>query len=248
MLLPFITSAFLLWLFIRFAHKKRFIISFTPFGQFNWRKFFFSFGIWFAISIFVEFLSYLYNPSNYEFHYAGASFWILVLISVCLLPIQTGYEELLFRSYLMQGIGIRFHYRIIPFLITSVLFGLLHIANPEVKEYGYITMLSYVGIGLLLGLITLLSDSLELALGLHAANNIFSATLVGFKSSALTTDTLFYAKELKVDWASNLTLLAVMIVYFLIVRWKYKLLPIPTLWQRFEKPQAPSALDELLQG
>lgn len=236
MMLPFVMGFLLLWVFIRFVHKKRFIVSLTAFDRFDWKKVWFAFGLWMLFSVVIEVVSYIINPSNYVFNYSGSSFWMLLVISLTLLPIQTSLEELLFRSYLMQGIGMIKPYRMIPFVVTSVAFGLMHIANPEVGEYGYVTLISYIGIGLLLGLLTILSDSMEFALGLHAANNIYSAVFVGFKSSALPTETLFYTKEVKMDLTANLLFIGVLIVFYWIVNKRYQLLPINALWQRFDTP------------
>jgi membrane protease YdiL (CAAX protease family) len=182
----------------------------------------------------IDATSYLQDPSNYEFNAPGASFWMLVLISLFLIPIQTSFEELLFRSYMLQGLGMWKPYRIIPFLVTSILFGLMHIMNPEVGEYGYIVMSHYIGTGLLLGALVMLSDSMEFSLGMHAANNIYGSVLVGFKSSALTTDSLFYCKEMKVDIPTTLFSLLLMFIYGVIIWKKYKLKPISYLFSKVE--------------
>ena len=63
-------------------------------------------------------------------------------------------------------------YYISSFWFTS------YIANPEVDKLGPIIMVYYIGTGLFLGIITLMDDGLELALGFHAANNLFTALLV----------------------------------------------------------------------
>ena len=65
-----------------------------------------------------------------------------------------------------------------PLIITSVIFGMLHIANPEVEKLGYVLMIYYIGTGFFLGIMTLMDEGLELALGFHAANNLFTALLV----------------------------------------------------------------------
>lgn len=65
-----------------------------------------------------------------------------------------------------------------PILITSVIFGGLHIANPEVGKLGYSIMIYYIGTGLFWGIMTIMDEGLELALGFHAANNLFTALLV----------------------------------------------------------------------
>lgn len=49
---------------------------------------------------------------------------------------QIGFEEYLFRGYLMQQIGIIAKNRWFPLLLTSTLFGLFHSANPEVAKMG----------------------------------------------------------------------------------------------------------------
>jgi len=147
-----------------------------------------------------ELVSYFMDPGNYAFHFDGSKFFILVLISLLILPIQTSFEEFLMRGYLMQGIGLAAGNRWIPLIVTSTIFGLLHIFNPEVQEYGVgIMMVNYIQIGLMLGIITLMDDSLELALGVHAANNIYGATMVTFSASALKTPALFTMQELNIN-------------------------------------------------
>jgi membrane protease YdiL (CAAX protease family) len=107
------------------------------------------------------------------------------------IPLQTSFEEYLFRGYLLQGIGAKFKSRVIPLIITSIIFGLLHIANPEVGKLGYVVMVYYIGTGLFLGIITLLDEGLELALGFHAANNLVGALLVTADWTAFQTNSLF---------------------------------------------------------
>ena len=72
----------------------------------------------------------------------------------------------------MQQIGIITRNRWLPLVITSVFFGLFHSTNPEVAEMGFSVMIFYIGTGLLLGIMTLMDDGLELALGFHLGNNL----------------------------------------------------------------------------
>tara|TARA_R110002033_G_scaffold38470_1_gene77858 strand:- start:72 stop:1238 length:1167 start_codon:yes stop_codon:yes gene_type:complete len=74
-----------------------------------------------------------------------------------------------------------------PLIITSVIFGMLHIANPEVEKLGYVIMIYYIGTGFFLGIITLMDEGMELALGFHAANNLFTALLVTADWTAFQT-------------------------------------------------------------
>lgn len=91
----------------------------------------------------------------------------------------------------MQQIGIVAKNRWFPLLITSIIFGLLHTANPEVAELGFGVMVFYIGTGLLLGIMTLMDDSVELALGFHLGNNLMASILITSEFSALQTDALF---------------------------------------------------------
>ena len=98
-------------------------------------------------------------------------------------------------GYLMQGIGLVTKRRIYPLLITSFMFGIIHIGNPEVEKMGGIIMIYYIGTGIFLGILTLMDDGLELALGFHAANNLIGALLLTSDWSAFQTDSIFIAKS-----------------------------------------------------
>jgi membrane protease YdiL (CAAX protease family) len=91
----------------------------------------------------------------------------------------------------MQQIGIVVRNRWFPLLFTSIVFGLLHTANPEVAEMGFGVMIFYIGTGLLLGVMTLMDEGMELALGFHFGNNLMVSLLLTSEFSALQTDALF---------------------------------------------------------
>jgi hypothetical protein len=107
-----------------------------------------------------------------------------------MIPIQTSVEELVFRGYLMQGFANLLYNKWFPLVMTSIIFGVMHIANPEVQKLGYITMVYYIGTGLFLGIITLMDDGMELSLGFHAANNLVGALLVTTDWSAFQTHSI----------------------------------------------------------
>jgi len=109
-----------------------------------------------------------------------------------LVPIQTSTEELVVRGYLTQWVG-RYSRSIwLPLILPSLLFMLLHGLNPEVTAYGsLLTLPLYLSTGLLLGWVTLKSGGLEMALGLHAANNIYATLMVTFPNTALPSPALF---------------------------------------------------------
>src|SRR5690606_13877169 len=114
----------------------------------------------------------------------------LALIAVVMVPLQTSFEEYLFRGYLMQGIGVMAGNRWLPLILTSVIFGGLHAFNPEVAKLGNIIMLYYIGTGFLFGIMTLMDEGIELALGFHAGNNLIGALLVTADWTAFQTNSV----------------------------------------------------------
>jgi hypothetical protein len=131
------------------------------------------------------------NPEDFAFNLKLQPFLILCVIAILLIPLQTSFEEYLFRGYLMQGLGVITRTKWFPLLVTSVVFGLLHIANPEVEKLGNIIMVYYIGTGLFLGIVTLMDEGMEIALGFHAANNLFTAVLVTADWTAFQTHSVF---------------------------------------------------------
>jgi membrane protease YdiL (CAAX protease family) len=174
----------------KFLHKQSFLNLTTTRTKIDWKRFWFIFIIWGLFSIGSTFLSYYFAPEEYVFSLNLKPFLILIALVIFLIPLQTSFEEYFFRGYLMQGLGVLFKNRWAPLLLTSVGFGLLHGLNPEIEKLGSVMMIFYIGTGLILGIMTLMDEGLELALGFHAANNMFTALLVTSDWSALQTDAL----------------------------------------------------------
>jgi membrane protease YdiL (CAAX protease family) len=148
--------------------------------------------VWTILTAIFFIVDYCFDPENFVLQLNWGNFVVLILLSLCLIPLQTTVEELVFRGYLPQAIAARTKSRWLAILIPALLFGLLHYGNPEVEEFGFwIMMPNYVFIALMLGLISILDDGIELAIGIHAANNIFLAIFITHPSGAFQTDALF---------------------------------------------------------
>lgn len=192
LILMFIFAMGALWIVVKYFHKKRMIDLVTPDRPVNYKKIFFGFGLWMVLNLILEFVNYVSSPGDYTFRWSGGSFFVLLLIALICLPIQTSFEELFFRGYIMQGLAYFSENKWVAIVGSSVLFGLIHGMNPEIAQYGFWPMQSYyISAGLFLALITILDDGLELALGVHAATNFFGATFLTYQGSVLQTDTLF---------------------------------------------------------
>lgn len=178
---------------IQKIHQKSLLSVITAYPSIRWNQVLFAFAVWSVIFLWMFFTDYLFiSPENYVLNFDAPKFFILLLISITFLPIQATFEEVFFRGYLMQGLALISRNGIFPLVLTSLLFGMAHMSNPEVEKFGAWIMLPYYSLfGLFLGLLALWNNGLELSIGIHAANNILSALLLTSENTVLQTDALF---------------------------------------------------------
>ena len=74
--------------------------------------------------------------------------------------------------------------------MTSVIFGCLHISNPEVEKIGYSILIYYIG-PVFFGILTIIDRGIELALGFHIANNLLISLLLTSSWTAFQTESIF---------------------------------------------------------
>ena len=189
-LIPFAISLLGLWLVITKQLGKPFKTIITIRKKIDRSRILFSFLLWGGVSAAFIIISYFLSPTDFVWNFKPVPFLILFLISVVMIPLQTSAEELFFRGYLMQGFGVVFRNRWLPLITTSIIFGMLHIWNPEIDKLGVNLIWYYIGTGLFLGVITLMDEGLELALGFHAANNLVTALLVTASWTSFQTESL----------------------------------------------------------
>ncbi|QZL01257.1 CPBP family intramembrane metalloprotease [Flavobacterium psychrophilum] len=187
LLFSFLVALYAIYLVLKFLHKQSLLDIITFRKKIDWKRIFFAFSIWGIFQIITTIISYYTAPEDFVLNFKPLQFAILAVIAIVMIPIQTSVEELIFRGYLMQGFGLLAKNRWFPLLMTSLIFGLLHLGNPEVAKMGYITMVYYISTGLFLGILVLMDDGLELSLGFHAANNLFTALLVTSDWTAFQT-------------------------------------------------------------
>ena len=201
MLFMFAVGLVFLLIGIKYIHKRTITSLVTSRKKIDWKRFLFGFLSWGILVLVLSVIGIYLAPENYTFNFNAKPFFILVAISIVFIPLQTSLEELLFRGYFMQGLGTLAKNKWVPLVITSVCFGLLHGANPEVQKLGSILMVFYIGTGFFYGITTLMDEGTELALGLHAANNMIAAFLVTTDWMVFQTDALFIdTSEPSVTW------------------------------------------------
>ncbi len=184
----FLLLGLLLW--IKFVLKQPLVSLTTSRSKIDWKRFWFMFILWGGFLTIVTVISYLLYPEDFIFQFDINKFLPFLFIALIFIPLQTSFEEYFFRGNFFQFLGYKTNSRLIPLVVTSVIFGLMHLSNPEVGAMGLILMIFYIGTGFLLGIFVLMDEGLELSLGFHAANNLIGALLVTSTTSVFQTDSI----------------------------------------------------------
>ena len=208
---PLSFMLFFVLFYNKFIQNNSLRVLTTSRPKIDWSRFFFSFGVWGGITIVTTLISYFTTPEDFVMQFNPEKFAIFLVLAIVLIPLQTSFEEYLFRGHILQGLGLATKTRWVPLLVTSFLFGIMHIANPEVDKMGMIIMFYYIGTGLFLGILTLMDEGLELALGFHAANNLVGALLVTSDWSAFQTHSIL--KDVSVPSANFQIFIPILIIF-----------------------------------
>jgi membrane protease YdiL (CAAX protease family) len=190
LLLPFVFIFAALYVGITRFHKRNFLSVLTSTPHFRWKRFFIAFSLWWGLMLaFVLFEFFMGNELKLNLDIN--KFIPLVIISFLLIPIQTTAEEVLFRGYLAQYLYRKIGSYLHVIITTSAFFALMHAFNPEVATLGYGILSYYFLTGVFLAVMTIMDDGMELSMGYHAANNVFTAIMITNNWQAFQTDAVF---------------------------------------------------------
>jgi hypothetical protein len=190
-----------IFLAIRLIHLRPFRTLITVNVGIAWKRFFQGFMAWFIFSGLMSLLEGLLHPGRYEWTFNLRLYVPFALVALVLIPIQTSAEELFFRAYFLQGAGLRIRNIWILSSLSGLLFMVPHLLNPEAKLNYLLMGFYYFFIGGVMAYITLRDGGLELALGLHAANNLFSALVANYTVTVMPTPSLFTVNLLDVKYS-----------------------------------------------
>lgn len=145
------------------------------------------------VMVFVGFLilrlTGLLDIIGYDFDYLLiGGFFVFFLV-------QSLFEEIAFRSYLMPAISDRFGIWA-ALIISSLVFALVHIANSNVSPMG---MLNIFSAGILLGILFIRYGNVWAASGLHFSWNYIQSTILGFEVSGEQTFNMMDTEEVGPD-------------------------------------------------
>jgi uncharacterized protein len=176
---------------VAFLHRRSPLTLVTGRRHIDWRRVGTGLGVWLALAVLASFVGFFLDPSAFSLGSNLATFVPFALLALVLTPIQTTAEELFFRGYVVQGASLLSSNFLFLAVASGVLFMLPHLANPGLDSGFLLVALYHFGFGAFLAWVCLRDGTLELAIGAHAANNLFGAIVLSFEGSALNTPSLF---------------------------------------------------------
>jgi len=190
-----------LFVAIRFIHCRPFLSLITPHRSFDWKRATVGFGFFLMMLTVASIIEAVIFPGRYQLTWNAKEFLKFLPIVLMLMPTWATMEELFFRGYLMQSIGLKTRRPVIPIVVSSLIFTFIHLLNPEVKANPILVPAYYFGTGLLFAFVTLRDNRLELAIGAHAGNNLFLGLFANYADSVVATPSIFTASKLDAQYA-----------------------------------------------
>jgi hypothetical protein len=178
-------SVFLFYICLRFVHHKKFLSVINTVSGLRWKLLLKGLVLWALILFILSLPSLIFNQGGYEITYNSKSFLILLIICLLAFPIQASFEEILFRGYLMQGFSLVSKKPWVPLVLTSLIFGSVHVLNGTNLYMDMSIVASTFIIGMMLGIIALGDNGIETAMGVHIANNLYVALFFNSTDSGL---------------------------------------------------------------
>ncbi len=150
-----------------------------------------------GILVFVGFLilrllGYL-DVVGYNFEYNTIALFLLFFV------VQSLFEEIAFRSYLMPALEARFGLWA-SLLVSSILFALIHLSNSNVAVLGIVNIFLA---GLLLGVLFIKYQNVWVAAGLHCSWNYIQSTILGFEVSGESVFNMIETEEAGPDFLTG---------------------------------------------
>ncbi len=189
--IPFLFGIWALVIVLPSLHGRGFLSLLGANERLQWQPFLEALGLWLAIVSGTTAIFYLLEPSEFALTFRWQSWLPLLLVTVPLTFLQVACEELFFRGYLLQGLGVVIRSKAVLASVAAVPFAAVHFANPEMQRGLGWMALYYFAFGLVTCWMTLGRDRLEPALGFHLANNYFGILVVSSTDSVLPVPAIF---------------------------------------------------------
>jgi membrane protease YdiL (CAAX protease family) len=191
LMMGFVFLIIALWVCVKFIHRRRFATLWSDQDRFRTKEFLKGLFISLALFVLADLVIHYFQPNYHQWVFNPAKFWIYLPFALVLIPLQTLSEELFFRGYLYQSIGMGTKNPWIALLISATIFGLFHFGNTEMSISFWKMGIIYIGSGVMIGMSVLLSKGIEFGWGFHLVNNLYLSTISTFPGSSLSGPTLY---------------------------------------------------------
>ncbi len=199
---------------VTMLHRRPWRTLVTPYPRIEWRRVAQGAAVWVALSVACSAIEHLLYPGRYAWSFDPQRWLPFALAALLLTPLQCAAEELVFRGYVLQGLGRLLRQPLVLTVLSGVIFTVPHLYNPEVAAYGLAIMAAnYFAMGFFLAGVTLRDGRLELAIGAHAGNNLLLALFIRYDDSAFETESVFTAGALDPVYSLLTLVLSALLFY-----------------------------------
>lgn len=194
-------------------HQRPKISFISTRSIFSWKQYFIGFMTWGSL-LFIGSAIFDY-PKLVEFiaNFKLFQFTILFLLGFVAIGVQSFFEELVLRGYLLQGMHLLIKKVVTLVILNSLIFGLLHFG------YGIESFLSSCAFGVAFAIIVILQNRIEFVSGAHNANNLI-LSLIFLDLSEATNETFSW----KINWLDfSIHIIALLILVGLVYKFFKKI-------------------------
>ena len=222
--IPLLVGTILAYRFILGRPVRQLFAVSVPFRM---RRVWWGFFTWLLVMLgpAIVLLAMFPAENGYEWNFQAAAFIPFAIVTIVLIPVQTTAEEVFFRGWLMQWFSQRFSSIWILSALSGIAFALPHMANPEALSQPLLAFVTYSFVGFVLGWVTIRDRSLEIAIGAHAAHNLFLSLVAGYEGGVLPAEALFVTESAELGIGSVLFSAALIPVFILVSRWGHQKRP-----------------------
>ncbi len=201
---------------LRLLLKSSFRQLITDHSRFRFPLFVRAFVAYFLTATLFLLFCFLSDPASIELYPAPFHQKLLMLVLVLVItPIQTSSEEVLFRILPVRivtgkNLAVGKLHSLLASLFSALLFALPHLSNRELAQAQSpaIVLGYYALFGFVVTYLSLQSGGFEIALAVHAANNLFVALICNYQGSSLPSLPLFESTRALGTWTDLAQLVA----------------------------------------
>lgn len=180
---------------VRWVHRRPLRTLVTARARVDVRRLAASTGVFLVALTAARGVEALVAPAGFSLVFEPARWLAWLPLVLLVTPLQALAEELVFRGYALQALGLLTRRRWLLVATSAALFTFPHLANRELDLGATVLVAYYAAFGALLAWVTLREGRLEVAIGAHVANNLSAALLVASAGSTLGTPTIWQASD-----------------------------------------------------